>query len=66
MKRLDHRGLTGQASYDPELQRFTGFVPGLRDQIYFEGRTQAELEGSFRRAVDQHLAVCEQRGETPK
>jgi len=63
---LDHRGLTGQASYDPELQRFTGHVTGLRDQIYFEGRTHAELEESFRRAVDHHLAVCRARGEAPK
>jgi len=63
---LNHCGLTGEASYDPELLRFAGHVTGLRDQIYFEGRSEAELEESFRRAVDHYLEVCRMRGEAPK
>ena len=63
---LEYGGYTGVVEFDPHLRRFTGHVVDLRDEIYFEGDTVAELEASMRRAVDHYLVVCEKRGETPE
>lgn len=44
---------------------FTGRVSGLRDVITFEGASYAEVEQAFRDSIDDYLAFCAERGETP-
>lgn len=61
----DYCGYTGVWQYDASLERFTGEVIDLRDQIHFEGESVAELKASMRRAVDQYLEVCRERGDRP-
>lgn len=61
----DYKGYTGVWQYDASLERFTGEVIDLRDQIHFEGESVSELKASMRRAVDHYLEVCAERGEGP-
>ena len=63
---IEYKGYTGVFEYDTELELFSGFVVDIRDQIYFEGESVEELKASMRRAVDQYLEVCEDRGEKPE
>lgn len=62
---IEYEGYTGVCEYDPEIQRFSGNVVDLRDQIHFEGASVDELKSSMARAVDHYLGVCSQRGEEP-
>ena len=62
---IEYRGYTGTFEYDPELELLAGHVIDLRDEIYFEGESVAELKSSMHRAVDHYLAVCNERGDTP-
>ena len=63
---IEYKGYTGTFEFDPELRLFAGHVVDLRDEIYFEGGSVEELEGSMQRAVDHYLEVCETRGEAPE
>lgn len=63
---IEYKGYTGAIEFDPDLRLFTGYVIDLRDEIYFEGDSVESIEASMRRAVDQYLSVCEQRGEDPE
>ena len=62
---IEYKGYTGTFEYDPELELMAGHVIDLRDEIYFEGESVAELKSSMHRAVDHYLAVCNERGDTP-
>lgn len=62
---IEYKGYKATIEFDPELRLFTGHVIDLRDDIYFEGDSVQTLEASMRRAVDDYLSVCEQRGEEP-
>jgi predicted HicB family RNase H-like nuclease len=63
---IEYKGYTGTFEFDPELRLFAGHVVDLHDEIYFEGRSVEELEGSMQRAVDHYLEVCKTRGEAPE
>lgn len=63
---IDYRDYTGVFEYDPEIERFSGHVVDLRDQIHFEGTSVEELRNSMARAVDHYLEVCRERGEEPE
>lgn len=62
---IEYRGYTGVFEFDPELALFAGHVVDLQDEIYFEGASVDELMDSMRRAVNQYLSVCEERGDQP-
>ena len=62
---IEYRGYTGTFEYDPALELLAGHVIDLRDEIYFEGESVAELKSSMHRAVDHYLTVCKERGEAP-
>lgn len=62
---IEYKGYTGVFEYDPEIETFAGHVIDLRDEVYFEGASVAELKASMERAVDHYLEVCELRGEDP-
>ncbi len=62
---IEYRGYTGVFEFDPELALFAGHVVDLQDEIYFEGASVDELIDSMRRAVNQYLSVCEERGDQP-
>ncbi|HEY3321910.1 MAG TPA: type II toxin-antitoxin system HicB family antitoxin [Planctomycetota bacterium] len=62
---LKYKGYTGWFELDSEAKIFHGEVFGTRDVITFQGRTAEELEHAFRDSVDDYLAFCRERGESP-
>jgi predicted HicB family RNase H-like nuclease len=61
-----YRGYCGKAELDLEDDLFHGEVVGVRDVVTFQGRTHGELKQAFRDSVDDYLAFCEARGESPE
>jgi predicted HicB family RNase H-like nuclease len=62
---MRHRGYQAIVEYDAEDRIFHGRVAGLRDVVTFAGESAAELEQAFRESVDDYLALCAERCETP-
>ncbi len=62
---FEYKGYTGVIEYDPTIDRLSGHVVDLRDQLYFEGRSIDEVHSSFRSVVDDYLEFCAKRGEDP-
>jgi predicted HicB family RNase H-like nuclease len=60
---LEYKGYYGVV--EAEEGAFSGRVAGLRDVITFEGQSFAEVEQAFHDSVDDYLAFCSERGETP-
>ena len=50
---------------DADEDAFVDRVAGLRRVITFEGATFAKVEQAFRASVDDYIAFCAQRGESP-
>ena len=62
---LNHKGYTGHVEFDDEARLFHGEVLDLKDVVTFQGRTVEELERAFQESVEDYLAFCLERGETP-
>jgi predicted HicB family RNase H-like nuclease len=63
---MNYKGYQGVVEFDEEAGVFHGEVLHLRDVITFHGSSVAELETAFRASVDDYLAFCAERGETPE
>lgn len=63
---LEHQGYLGRVEFDGEAGVFHGEVVGIRDVVTFEGQSVDELRKAFSDSVDDYLAFCEQRGESPQ
>ena len=61
-----YHGYSGHAEYDSEADVFHGEVVGTRDVVTFQGRTLAQLRKAFQESVDDYLAFCKERGESPE
>ena len=62
---MEYRGYAAAISFDHELEVFTGYVVDVRDQMYFEGRSVAELIAAFHGSVDDYLAFCAEQEREP-
>jgi predicted HicB family RNase H-like nuclease len=62
---MKHKGYTGVATFDEDADVFHGEVVDTRDVITFEGSSVKELRKAFRESVDDYLAFCAERGESP-
>ncbi|WP_420442041.1 type II toxin-antitoxin system HicB family antitoxin [Candidatus Palauibacter sp.] len=62
---IEYKGYTGVFEYDEDYEFFSGRVIDTRDGINFEGRSVSELKVSMRRAVDDYLEFCEEKGREP-
>jgi predicted HicB family RNase H-like nuclease len=60
---LEYKGYIG--TVEAEDGAFSGRVSGLRDVITFEGRSFKEVERAFRDSIDDYLAFCAARAESP-
>ena len=60
---LEYRGYFGTVEADDGI--FVGRVTGLRDVITFEGTTFSQVEQAFRDSIEDYLAFCAERGESP-
>jgi len=63
---MKHKGYTGTVAFDEEAEIFHGEVEGLRDVVTFQGTTVEEIKRAFRESVEDYLAFCAERGESPE
>ena len=54
----------GPIKFDGDV--FSGVVAALRDVVHFEGSTIDELTDSFQASIDNYLALCAERGDSPE
>jgi len=62
---MKYKGYIGRVDFDDEADIFHGVVINTRDVITFQGESVAELKAAFHDSVDDYLAWCMERGETP-
>lgn len=63
---MEYQGYLGKVEFDDEARLFHGEVINTRDVITFQGRSVDELETAFRESIEDYLAFCQARGETPE
>jgi predicted HicB family RNase H-like nuclease len=66
MNTMTYKGYEASIAYDGEAELFHGEVMNLRDVITFQGQSVAELKTAFTESVEDYLAFCKERGETPE
>ncbi|MGO8750558.1 MAG: type II toxin-antitoxin system HicB family antitoxin [Thermoguttaceae bacterium] len=62
---MEYKGYIGKVEFDDEAEIFHGEVINTRDVITFQGQSAGELKKAFQESVDDYLAFCKKRGETP-
>lgn len=62
---MQYKGYLARVEFDDEGDVFHGEVLNTRDVITFQGQSVQELHQAFRESVEDYLAFCAQRGETP-
>ena len=62
---MEYKGYVGKVEFDDDAEIFHGEVLDTRDVITFQGKSVGELRQAFRDSIDDYLAFCEQRGESP-
>lgn len=63
---IEYKSYVGSVEFSEEDGIFFGKVLGVRALISYEGENAADLVADFHSAVDDYLALCEERGETPE
>jgi predicted HicB family RNase H-like nuclease len=63
---MKYKGYTGHVEYDDEAKIFHGEVLGLRDVITFQGKSVDQIEQAFKESINDYLAFCKERGESPE
>jgi predicted HicB family RNase H-like nuclease len=63
---MEYNGYVAKVEFDDEADIFFGEVINLRDVITFQGESVAELKHAFQDSVEDYLAFCAERGETPE
>jgi len=62
---MKYQGYTGTVAFDEDAELFHGEVEGLRDVVTFQGTSVEEIKRAFHDSVDDYLAFCAQRSESP-
>ena len=55
---MEYKGYLGSVEYSENDHVFFGKVQDIRSLVSYDGATVAELEGAFREAVEDYLALC--------
>lgn len=63
---LEYKGYIGNIEFSENDGVFYGKVQGIRALISYEGENAKELVTDFRNAIDDYLALCDERGTTPE
>ncbi len=63
---MEYKGYIGQVEMDDDAAILYGEVINIRDVITFEGTSVAEVQKAFHESVDDYLAFCAERGESPE
>lgn len=62
---LKYKDYVGHVEFDDEAEIFHGEVINTRDVITFQGSTPAEIKKAFVDSIEDYLAYCAVRGESP-
>jgi predicted HicB family RNase H-like nuclease len=62
---LEYKGYISKIEIDDEAGILYGEVINVRDVITFEGKSVAETQKAFQISVDDYLAFCAERHESP-
>lgn len=63
---MEYKGYVGSVEFSEEDGIFYGKVMGIRALVSYEGTTAKELVDDFHTAVDDYLALCEDKGVKPE
>jgi len=63
---MKYKHYIGHVIFDDEASIFYGEVINTRDVITFQGTTVDEIQQAFVDSVDDYLAFCAERGESPE
>src|SRR5438552_17232038 len=63
---IQYKGYAARVEFDADNELLHGEVLGIRDVVTFQARSIKELRKAFRDSVDDYLAFCKERGETPE
>lgn len=63
---IEYKGFVGKVEVDDEANILYGEVINTRDVITFQGRNIAETKKAFHDSVEDYLAFCAERGESPE
>ena len=66
MNMITHKGYEAIVAYDEDADLFHGEVMNTRDVITFQGRSVDELKAALAASVEDYLAFCRERGESPE
>ena len=66
MRHLEYKGYTGSIEYSKEDNLLYGQVLGISGLISYEGETGKELEGDFKKAIDDYLTECKNAENAPE
>lgn len=64
-KTVIHKGYHGTIKVNTADYSLFGKILFIDEDITYSGQTFAELEDNFRRAVEDHIQLCRERGEEP-
>lgn len=60
-----YKDYIGHVDFDEEAEVFHGEVINTRDVITFQGTSVRELKKAFKDSIDDYLAFCAEREESP-
>ena len=63
---LEDDGYIGKVEIDEDAGILHGEIINIRDVITFEGETVEELQQAFHDSVNDYIAFCKERGESPE
>lgn len=63
---MEYKGYVGSVEFSEEDAVFFGKVMGIRALLSYEGETARDLLQDFHSAVDDYLALCEEKGIEPE
>lgn len=62
---LNYKNYVGHIEFDDDAEIFHGEVINTQDVITFQGDSVKEIKKAFIESIDDYLAFCEERGESP-
>ncbi len=62
---MQYKGYIAKVEHDPDAMIFHGSVVGIRDVVTFQSDTAKGLQREFQASVEDYIAFCRQRGESP-
>lgn len=63
---MEYKGYLGSVNYNDEDEIFYGKIEYIRSLISYEGHDVESLRASFHEAVEDYLALCQEKGVPPE